>query len=175
MKRIVNMSVLLLASFLLLAGCGRKEYRDGMEGLKNGEYEAAVSHLENAIEEKVNIGDSWRGIGLAKWELEDYEGASEALVLALDNGAQKTGAIYNLLGACMLKLGDPAAAISYYEQGISQEDCADEMLKEMKFNVIAAYEKLEDWENAKEKLSEYTEEYPDDGQAAKEAEFLETR
>ena len=45
----------------------------------------------------------------------------------------------------------------------------------MRFNIIAAYEKLEDWENAKAKLAEYTEEYPDDEQAAKEAEFLETR
>ena len=142
MKRIVSMLLLLLAGVLMLTGCGKKEYKDGMESLKNGEYEAAVSHLEKAIEDKVNIADSWRGIGMAKWELEDYEGASEALGTALDNGAKKTGAIYNLLGACMLKLGDPAAAIAYYEQGTAQEDCADEMLKEMKFNVIAAYEKL---------------------------------
>ncbi|MEI3218996.1 MAG: tetratricopeptide repeat protein [Lachnoclostridium sp.] len=45
----------------------------------------------------------------------------------------------------------------------------------MMFNEIAAYEKMGDYETAKEKLREYTEKYPDDENAAKEAEFLETR
>lgn len=79
------------------------------------------------------------------------------------------------MGACMLKLEDPESAVSYYEKGIAVGDGAGEVIKEMRFNIIAAYEKLEDWENAKAKLAEYTEEYPDDEQAAKEAEFLETR
>ena len=40
---------------------------------------------------------------------------------------------------------------------------------------VVSYEKLGDWDNAKEKVSEYNEQYPGDSKAEKEAEFLETR
>ena len=45
----------------------------------------------------------------------------------------------------------------------------------MKFNVIAEFEGMEDFESAKMTLKEYLEEYPDDEQAQKEMTFLETR
>ena len=45
----------------------------------------------------------------------------------------------------------------------------------MRFNCIFAYEKLGDMETAKSLLSEYVKDYPEDEEAAKEAEFLETR
>lgn len=174
MKRISRIITVLLMC-MLLAGCAGREYKEGMESLENDKYEEAVGHLEKAVEKEENMGDSYRGIGIAKWELEDYAGALEAFESALENGAEQTAAIYNLMGACSLKLEDPSLAISYYEKGLAQGDCTDEMAQEMKFNVIAAYEKLKDWESAKAKLSEYTAEYPGDKQAAKEAEFLETR
>ena len=55
------------------------------------------------------------------------------------------------------------------------EDVSDEMMQEMRFNEIAAYEQSGDMESAKSKLKDYTADYPDDEKAAKEAEFLETR
>lgn len=174
MKHVSGIIIVLCAG-ILLAGCGKSEYQDGIESLGNGKYEEAVSHLNKAVEDEYNTGDAFRGIGIAKWELQDYEGAAQAFSQALENGAKETSALYNLMGACMLKLEDPDSAISYYEKGIAAGDGAGEVMKEMKFNVIAAYEKLGDWENAKTKLAEYTKEYPDDEQAAKEAEFLETR
>ncbi len=45
----------------------------------------------------------------------------------------------------------------------------------MKYNMIVAYEQAEDWESAKVELDKYISEYPDDGTAQKEREFLETR
>ena len=42
-------------------------------------------------------------------------------------------------------------------------------------NTVVSYEKLGDWDNAKEKVSEYNEQYSGDSKAEKEAEFLETR
>lgn len=41
--------------------------------------------------------------------------------------------------------------------------------------MIVACEGMEDWEQAKEKLEEYIAKYPEDEEAEKEAEFLETR
>lgn len=55
------------------------------------------------------------------------------------------------------------------------EDCSEKMLQEMKFNEIMVYEKLGDWKNAKIKVNEYLEQYPDNAKVKKEAEFLETR
>ena len=45
----------------------------------------------------------------------------------------------------------------------------------MKYNEIICYEKQADWENAKGKVTEYLDAYPDDETVQKEAEFLETR
>lgn len=75
----------------------------------------------------------------------------------------------------MMKQDRPAEAVSYYEQGVLMEDCTEEMLREMQFNMIAAYEAQGDYESAKAKLAEYVAAWPDDTQAVKEAEFLETR
>lgn len=174
MKRVVRISAFLFLC-IILTGCGKREYRDGMEKLEDGQYEEAVGHFERAIEEEYSIGDAYRGIGIAKWETGDYEGAAAAFEMALSNGSEEDGTLYHLSGACKMQLKEWTAAIEYYEKAISLGDCTDEVLKEMKFNVIAAYEELKDWESAKIKLAEYTAEYPDDEQAAKEAEFLETR
>lgn len=115
------------------------------------------------------------GIGIAKWEQEDYEGALEAFKSALENGAEKTGTLYNFIGCCALRAGDASSALNYFNLGISQEDNSEELLQEMKFNVVSAYEQMEDWESAMSKLQEYLQEYPDDEKAQKEMTFLETR
>ena len=47
--------------------------------------------------------------------------------------------------------------------------------QEMEYNAIVACEGMEDWEQAKERLAKYTDKYPKDEEAKKEAEFLETR
>lgn len=174
MNRYVKILAVVLIG-ILLAGCGKRDYRDGMESLENGKYEEAIKSLEKAVEKKRSVVDAYRGIGIAKWETEDFEGALNAFEAALENKAKETAALYNLMGSCNLKLGEPLKAVEYYEKGLAREDCTDKLAQEMKFNVIAAYEKLEDWDNVKTKLAEYTAEYPEDEQALKEAEFLETR
>ena len=174
MKRTGQFFFFFICIFILTA-CGKREYREGVEYLKNGDYTAAIEQFEQAVDEQRNVGDSWCGIALAKWEMDDYEGTVEAFEKALENGSEETGVMYDMLGGCKMKLGDYAGAIENYEKGSQREDCIEEMLQEMKFNIIAAYEKLEDWETARAKLAEYVTQYPDDAQAAKEAEFFSTR
>ena len=156
----------LLAIFsagLLLTACGNPSEK-GVEYLEKGEYDQAVEQFEQAIEKNKNTGDAWRGIGIAN-----------AFRKALDNNAEKTGTIYNLIGNCDLKLGKAKEALNYYNLGLEQDDVSKKMKKEMKYNIIVAYEKMEDWESAEVKLEEYLESYPNDKAAKKEAEFLETR
>ena len=171
MRRIVPVLILCI----ILTGCINHKYQSGLEDLQNGEYSAAIEKFEQVIEKEKYVGDSYRGIGIANWELGNYEEAVAAFEKALAQGAQETATIYHLLGACEMQLQEYAAAIAFYEQGIALEDCTDAMEQEMRLNVVAAYEKLGDIENAKVKIAEYVEKYPDDEAAAKEAEFLKTR
>ena len=65
--------------------------------------------------------------------------------------------------------------MNYYRLALAREDNSEKMTKEMRFNMIVAYEKMGDLESAKVLLKEYLEDYPDDEDAKKEIEFLETR
>ena len=162
----------LLAIFsagLLLTACGNPSEK-GVEYLEKGEYDQAVEQFEQAIEKNKNTGDAWRGIGIAKWEQKDYKGARNAFRKALDDNAEKTGTIYNLIGNCDLKLGKAKEALNYYNLGLEQDDVSKKMKKEMKYNIIVAYEKMEDWESAEVKLEEYLESYPNDKAAKDETE-----
>lgn len=173
-KSLVLITMLLLACSML-TGCGDKSLEEGLELLEAGDYEASVDKFKEAAEKDKNAGEAYRGIGIAKWELGQYEAARNAFQSALENDAKKTATIYNFLGNCEMQLGNAKEALNYYNLGMSLEDCSEEMLQEMKYNEIAAYEQCGEWENAKAKLSEYTAAYPDDAKAAKEAEFFETQ
>ena len=146
-KRCLGKMLLAASLAVLITGCGKNASEDGVKLLEEGKYKEAVKEFEQAVEDDVNVGDAYRGIGIAKWEQEDYEGAREAFKNALD----------------------------YYNLGLASEDISKELKREMEYNEIAAYEAMEDWESAKVKLEAYTEAYPDDEKAAKELEFLNTR
>ena len=75
-----------------------------------------------------------------------------------------------------------SSVLEYIQTGLALADADDseeapdaDMIREMKYNEIICYEKLADWENARQKAEEYLGEYPDDEAVQKEAEFLETR
>lgn len=165
--------VMLLSIFL--TGCAENVYREGVESLQAGDYDAAIEQLTQAIDKERNVGDSYRGIGIAYWEKGDYSSAVQAFESALENDAEETGTIYNLLGACKMQLEDYQGAIEYYEKGATEEDSTEDMIREMRFNVIVSYEKMKDWDTARVKLDEYIQAYPDDEQAQKEIDFLKTR
>ena len=175
MNKYRSILLTIIISVLVLTGCGENPAEEGLLLLQEAKYEEAVAKFQEAIDAEKNLDDAYRGIGIAKWELEDYEGARNAFREALDHKAEETATLYNFLGTCELKLGNYKMALNYYRLGMELEDCTGEMLQEMRFNEIAALEKIGDWENAKFKLEQYTADYPEDEKAAKEAEFFETR
>ncbi len=59
----------------------------------------------------------------------DYKGARKAFKKALENDAEKTGTIYNMIGNCDLKLGEAKEALNYYNLGLAQEDSGKKMKK----------------------------------------------
>lgn len=167
--------LLVMAMAVVLTGCKANPSEEGVTLLQEEKYEAAVEKFQEAIDEKVNVADAYHGMGVAKWELEDYEGARDAFLEALEREDDSTATLFNFLGNCELKLENYETALSYFSLGMEKADCSEEMLRQMRFNEIVCYEALEEWDDAQVKLKEYTKDYPDDERAAKEAEFWETR
>lgn len=65
MKYIGRITAVFLMGFLL-AGCQGNPAEKGVEYLEAGQYEEAAAAFEEAVEAGVNIGDAYRGIGIAR-------------------------------------------------------------------------------------------------------------
>lgn len=166
---------ILFAFCILLTGCGESVYEQGVKQLESEEYEDAVVSFEEAIAKEKNMADSYRGLGIAYWELGKYEDAKDALEAAIEHGTEETATLDSILGNCELELENAENAIGYYENVLSAEDVDEDLKKDVEFNMIVAYEQMKDLDAARERLEAYISKYPEDEAAAKEAEFLETR
>ncbi len=176
---------------LLLSACANPQ-KEGTAALEEGNYEEALTQFQEAAEssDREESAEGYRGLGMAYYESGEYEKALESFQKAVDLGAKETVQLYHLMSVCGMQAWtdgeeDEAAytsVLEYIQTGLaladsdSGEDAPDaEMLREMKYNEIICYEKLADWENARQKAEEYLSEYPEDEAVQKEAEFLKTR
>lgn len=176
MRKNFRIIVTIVLALICVSGCAKENpLETGLEYLQNGQYEEAEAKFQEAIDADILPGDAYRGIGIIHWEQEDYEEARDAFASALENGAEKTATLYNFLGTCELRLDNAKSAVNYYNIGIGCEDASEELVQEMKYNTIVAYEQLEEWDTVRVKVKAYMEAYPDDEQMAKEAEFFETQ
>lgn len=166
--------ILLFVVSCMFMGC-KANIKDGITYLEEEKYEAAIECFEKDIAEKKNLGDAYRGMGIAEYELADYEAAIDSFENALKNESEKTATIYSLMGASSLQLKEYESALGFYAKALKMEDCTEELKQEILFNEIAIYQELGDWEVLKEKVKAYTENYPEDNRMDKTAEFLETR
>ena len=171
----IKKCLILMQACVMLTGCMANPYKEGIESLEEGDYSKAAEAFTKALEEEKNTADSYRGLGIALWEEQDFEGAYEAFENALGNGSEETATIYGLMGNCAMQMEMYEKALENYEMALSMKDISDELEKEIKYNQIAAYEYSGNIEEAKVKIAEYIEQYPDDDSAVREAEFLETR
>jgi tetratricopeptide (TPR) repeat protein len=70
-------------------------------------------------------------------------------------------------------MGEYELALSAFHAAMQIED--NDMLQTLKFNEIVAYEYMEDYKTAAALMNSYLKAYPDDEQAKREYEFLQTR
>lgn len=166
--------ILLFVIPSMLLGC-KANIKDGITYLEEEKYESAIECFEKDIAEKKNLGDAYRGMGIAQYELEDYYAAIDSFENALANKEQPTATIYTLMATCHLQVEEYEIALDYYTKALKLEDCTEELKQEILFNEIAIYQELGDWETLKEKVKVYAEKYPEDDRMDKTAEFLETR
>ena len=169
MKKIV-----ILITLLLLTGCAGS-MKNGVELLEAGKYDAAVEVFQKDIKKKRNLDEAYRGLGIAYFELEDYEAAVEAFELALEHETKETAVFCSFLGASYLETEDYDKALDVYERGLTCKDLTEELEQEIQLNMIVVYERMGNWDAAKKQMDKYVKKYPNDSRVEKEAEFLETR
>ena len=75
LKSLFAGAALLLA--LSLTGCSGSVEK-GLEYLEAGEFESAAEEFQAAAEKDKDAAEAFRGLGIAKWELADYERARDA-------------------------------------------------------------------------------------------------
>lgn len=170
MKKLIVWTLMLL----LLTGCAGN-VKSGVALLGEKKYEEAVTAFQKDIKKGRNLGEAYRGLGIAYFELQEYESATEAFETALENETKETAVIFGFLGACYLELEEYNRALDVYEKALDQDDLTSELEQEIQYNLIALYEKKGDWKAAKKQMEKYIKNYPDDARVEKEAEFLETR
>lgn len=135
-----------------------------------GEYQKAYLALEEAKEKGGE--KSYLYLGRAYEATGDYNYASSvynSYLSKYDGSAE----IYNQLGLCELAKGEYQKALEAFQAGMQLENSG--MMQTLSFNEIITYEYLGDFERAKALMDYYVKNYPDDGQARREYDFLVTR
>ena len=174
MKKIAAL-LLVLSISTMLTGCIGNPYKAGIKSLEDGEYDKAIENFEEAIADEKNLADSYRGLGIAFWETEEYQKSYDAMENALENGSKENATIHSIMGNCAMQIKAYEKAAEHYEATLMMEDISAELEQETQYNLVAAYECAGNIEKAREVLDNYIANYPDDAEALKEAEFLETR
>ena len=171
MKRYILAVAVLM---LLLCAC-QKADKSGLTWLKEGKYDKAKVAFQQEIREKKNLKNAYYGIGIACYELEQYEEAIAYFDLALQSKAEQSGTIASFLGACYMQIEDYESALEAYERALSDETTSAHLEQEAHYNLIAVYEKMGNWDAAKQQIEKYVQMYPNDTRVDKEQDFLEKR
>jgi tetratricopeptide (TPR) repeat protein len=91
-------------------------------------------------------------------------------------GAKDTkglGIVYNMLGMCKMDTGNYQEALNSFSAGIALNE--GDSIQELLFNEVVAYEYLNDFTTAAQKMQAYLTAYPNDSTAKRENDFLKTR
>lgn len=134
------------------------------------QYDAAEKVLQKAVDKDSNEARAY----LARvYVLRGDTTKSEEMAKAYLKGDTITGEGMLLLGNMEMDAGNYDQALEYYQTGLKIENVSNE--QELRKNEIAAMEKSGRYDEAKEKIVTYQEDYPQDAEAAAERQFLETR
>lgn len=176
-KRSNKLIVMIVVACIFVSGCQQPMtyVQDAVAQMEQGEPENAMVLFEKAISKGVQKAEAYRGLGICYYEEGDFLKARGAFAKALLEGTKETGSLYHLWGTSEMQLGNMAAAIELFEKGLAMGDSSAEVTKEMEFNIICAFEKLEDYEVVKARLVDYVEKYPEDEAAKRELDFFATR
>ncbi|WP_455719090.1 tetratricopeptide repeat protein [Agathobacter sp.] len=135
-----------------------------------GDYDKAVDNLQKAIDEKLVKANYYMGEAYQKKG--DNDSAQQYFQTYLDSGEADTYDLMNM-GQSQMDDGNYDTAITYFQTALDMESVPNkqQIMKAM----IIAYEYSGDFATAKSQMEEYMKEFPDDQDASREYQFLETR
>lgn len=185
-NKIKRILISALTAVVFLSGCGNHSVQLGLKHLEVKEYKEAEAAFEQSIQEGKNKVEAYRGLGMACFEQKKYKEAADAFQKVRDHGGKETVALHQLTGSSLLEAGKYKEATQEFLKGIDlgtvlmereekkEQDYAAKV-KEMRRNLIVCYEKMGQWEEARNTAEAYLEDYPEDEEVEREADFLETR
>ena len=161
---------------LELKGKGRKYLASrGYIYFLQGDYASAKDELTQAVAiEKKEGEDDKAELYLAQTydQLGDQTEAAKYYELYAKDHADDA-IVLEELGNMAMEQGSYSQALTYYQNGLATKSPVNE--QKLRRGEIAAMEQMYDFEQAKEKMSQYVSDYPDDEEAAREYLFLKTR
>ena len=134
-----------------------------------GKYNEAVMALEKV--DRKSHEDAALYLGMSYEAMGDYNYAASVYNSGIENSTNP--ALYNQLGLCQMKRGAYKEALEAFQMGLACEDAS--MKQSLRFNEAIAYEYIADFETARKLLGAYLKDYPNDAEAQREMQFLQTR
>jgi tetratricopeptide (TPR) repeat protein len=136
------------------------------------DYERADKEFKEAL--KNGFTASYFYLGGIYEKKDDYQSAIDNYELFIkDKTTEKSAAVYNQLGYCLIVQGQYDQALTYILTGLEYNDL--DLEKSLKHNEIIAYEKIGNFKEAYKLMTDFLASYPDDKDAAKEYEFMKYR
>ena len=88
-KRWMTATTAALFAATMICGCSNPQ-KAGVKALEEGNYEEAQVQFEKLTEEDgKDAAEGWRGLGMARYEAEDYQGALDAFGQAVETGSAR--------------------------------------------------------------------------------------
>ena len=135
-----------------------------------GDYDSAIKSLQKAIDEKLVKANYYMGEVYQKKG--DNDSSQKYFKKYLDSGEADSYDLMNM-GQAQMDNGNYDTAIIYFQNALELESVPNK--QQITKAMIIAYEYSGDFATAKSKMEEYMKDYPDDEDAAREYQFLETR
>ena len=169
-----KVGIIFVIAVMFLCGCSGN-MKAGKAYLNEEKYAEAKAAFEKEVQAEKHLKEAYYGLGMACFELEEYEAAVGNFEKAVLFGMKRDPVFCSFLAGSYMETERYEAAILEYKNAIFDEDITEELKQEARYNMIIAYEKIGDWDKAKKELKNYTKDYPDDMRIKRDADFLETR
>lgn len=136
------------------------------------DYKTAEGELSTAAEK--GFVEAWYYLGQIKESQEEYAKAIAYYEKYIaGNPDLKSALVYNQLGLCYMQQKDYQKALDAFTKGIALND--NSVMQRLRYNQIASYESVANFDMALEQANEYVKLYPEDKDMEREVKFLKTR
>lgn len=145
-------------------------YYQGMVYYDLGNSDKALASFKTAVDQgSADASSMYAKVCIDAGKTDDARSMFETMV----KDGKKLAAAYNGLALCDIADGKYDDALTEIRNGLDQND--DSVNEALEYNEAVIYEKKLDFETAKSKMESFLKKYPDNEEAKREYQFLQTR